>query len=428
MIACDKCQSQNALDSKFCKSCGAALSETALKAAGDKFDKMVQDGYALFNQGRTAEALLVAQTAVRENPNSANAHSLLGMCFEKAGQLAEALEAYEKVLAIVPESPLDRIKVTQLRHSLTQSMRSDTRNTKRFALIAGVAVTVLILAALMVGAMAAKGKTVASNTSANTKGLVADVAPFGQPNALAAVQTPTQAQPNIAAPPVQVQQQPVSVPPPQSTPAPRQAAQESDDTSDEPRRNRRSDESDQAAAPLEPNVIHIPTGSGSAPTTGAGPSDPAPADTKPASAVQTQPVAAAADADPNPGVIEIQVTHRNAGGGKNGGGPVAAADAGGDPNELQALLKSARNEFLLGHYESASKSYQRAATAGGDSGSISQRLGMCYQKMGKPDQAEIAYTHAISSYEAAINSGTGDSKRLKSALDSCKQALKLLKG
>jgi tetratricopeptide (TPR) repeat protein len=83
---------------------------------------------------------------------------------------------------------------------------------------------------------------------------------------------------------------------------------------------------------------------------------------------------------------------------------------------------------MLGHYDMAVKAYERAIMAGGDSAPINQRIGMCYEKLGKTDDAAVAYNRAIASYQGALNAGTGDSKRLKSGLDACKQALKLLKG
>jgi len=424
MIVCNLCQSQNGLDSKFCKNCGTALPDQVVKEAQDKFDKMVQEGYGLFNQGRTAEATLVAQTCIRENQQSANAYSLLGMCYERTGQLAEALDAFERVLELSPESPLDRIKVSQLRHSLTQHLKTDTKSNRRFAMIGGLSASVIIIAGGVVLAFANRTKP-AATVSTNPGTVVADVKPFSPASQLTQSLNPAvQTNPNAGAAQTQPTPQQPSLPVATSqekTKAKSQGDTDSADSSDSP------SESGPTVAPVNLGSLKVQPESGAAnvglkPTTGASASaDPPPSDLSQAQA-SVAPEQKQEEQKPpdDPGIIEINVVHRS--------GAPGASSGSTDPNELQALLKAARNEFLIGHYDSAARTYQRAVMAGGDSASINERIGMCYQKLGKTEDAVIAYTRAISSYEGALNSGTGNGKRLKSGLDACKQALKLLRG
>jgi tetratricopeptide (TPR) repeat protein len=427
MILCNLCQTQNGLESKFCKQCGTALPDDAVKEASDRFDKLVQEGYGLFNQSRTAEAIQVAQNAVRDNPQSANAYSLLGMCFERTGQLAEALDAFERVLDLSPESPLDRIKVSQLRHSLTEHLKIDTRSNKRFAMIGAFSVAVIIFVGGIFLAFAQRSKAPVASTDTTT--VASNIRPFDTANPAAqAVNQPTQAAPNLVTPqsvtpasqqqvtPTVTAQRPKANIFEGDAAAPAESASDPGETDSSPKFGPLHIQPE--TTPATPNTQQSLLG---------GSSDPVPVDAsstaKPADSSADPKPEEAAKAPDDPGIIQISVTHRS-----SGGGSAQSSAGSSDPNELQALLKTAKNEFLLGHYDSSARTYGRSMIIGGDSASINQRIGMCYQKLGKTDDAVVAYQHAISSYQGALNSGTGNSKRLQSGLDACKQALKLLKG
>jgi predicted negative regulator of RcsB-dependent stress response len=57
---------------------------------------------------------------------------------------------------------------------------------------------------------------------------------------------------------------------------------------------------------------------------------------------------------------------------------------------------------------------------------LNQRLGQCYAALGRKSEALNAYTKAVSAYEAAI-SQHGQTAALKSGLESCKAAMKVLR-
>ncbi|HEY3781990.1 MAG TPA: tetratricopeptide repeat protein [Fimbriimonadaceae bacterium] len=416
MIACKQCQTTNGLDSKFCKNCGQPLADDAITTATVKHEQMVREGYSLFNAGLTGQALLIAQAAVEENANSANALSLLGMCYERLGQLAEALECFERVLTIMPDSALERMKVSQLRNSLTTHIKTDSKLNKRFALISGLSALAIITFAGLAIALGGKNKPVAANVIApSTTTPTIEAKPFNvaeqQPQTMVVAQQTPQ---NPMVPNPQPLREPLRTQPTDN--------QSRNDSSQDYASNRSDGEIDNPIRPVNPSLLQqaptviIPSADQAKPGNSG---DPAPSvDT----GTKTTPATEAKNDPPkdDPGVIEITVSK-----------PRNQESAGGNdssPNQLQALMKTARNEFLIGKYDSAARSYERALQHGGDQGTINQRLGMCYEKLGRTSDAVAAYTRAASAFEYAINSGQGDSKRLKSGLDSCKQAIKLLKG
>src|SRR5689334_20050982 len=118
MVSCQQCKTPNSLDSAFCKKCGATLSQEDISIAADKLVAMIADGNKLFAEGRTDDAMMVAETAVASNPSSAAALSLKGMCYERKGQLAEALECFERVVELNPDSTLDKLKVNDLKNMM----------------------------------------------------------------------------------------------------------------------------------------------------------------------------------------------------------------------------------------------------------------------------------------------------------------------
>ncbi|HZH97786.1 MAG TPA: tetratricopeptide repeat protein, partial [Fimbriimonadaceae bacterium] len=125
------------------------------------------------------------------------------------------------------------------------------------------------------------------------------------------------------------------------------------------------------------------------------------------------------------GVYEIQIGRGSANKPAIGGG--GSEDVEDQGNQLEALLATAKSQFLAQRYESAAKSYDRALAAGAEPASTYQRLGQCYEKLGRNSEALYAYDRAISACESAMGSGRG-SARIQSILNSSKRAAKLLRG
>ncbi len=122
--------------------------------------------------------------------------------------------------------------------------------------------------------------------------------------------------------------------------------------------------------------------------------------------------------DPMQG-IEIKV-HKNAAVGNSG-----SQDAGASGGGLTTLMKAAREQFMLGKWASAASMYEKALRAGGDPGSVNQRLGQCYSKLGRTSEAMAAYSRAESALQSAVSGGRASAKP---ALEAVRQALQNLRG
>lgn len=423
MISCKNCSAHNSLDSTFCKRCGANLPADDIQQAKEKLEAVVADGYKIFAAGRTDEAMQIAETSVAANPSSTAALSLKAMCHERLGQISEALECHERVLAIDPDSMIDKIKVNDLRNLLVARSSIAAVPDRRMAIVGAVAAFVLVAS---IGVVIAKGAgggddRVASNLPIKSKIEDPNISRFDASSPAPGVTKPDPAKqtPNTET---------VSNPNPDIN---RQAQN--------PTMNMGSGGSSVQLPPANRDGhlpdVNIGGGDGntplilnpdknvkdtlknqnqnSAPPQGPGPEkgDPPPVDNPPAQKQEA------------PGIMEIKVVSRN-------GQPTEAGakDPGLHANGVEALLRTARNQYQVGEYGSAANSYERALRAGADPASTNQRLAQCYEKLNRNSDAAAAYGRAVASYQADLDSGRGDKSRLSAAIESCKQAIKVLGG
>ncbi len=129
---CQDCNTSNALDSKYCKECGAKINsgyrtmmlsfqDLPLHQSEEDIDALTRllDMAFWHNQaGNQAAAMTAAEAALAINPHSTTAHSLLGTLCEKAGQDDDAIKHFEAVLSLNPDSPADAAKLEQLRRGV----------------------------------------------------------------------------------------------------------------------------------------------------------------------------------------------------------------------------------------------------------------------------------------------------------------------
>jgi tetratricopeptide (TPR) repeat protein len=397
MVRCPDCETPNSVDSKFCKFCGAALPEEELVGAQVKLTELLNEGYRIFNEGRTDEALLVAESALESSATSTQALSLKAMCCERTGELAEALELYEKVVELNPESALDKIKVTHLRNQLNAKVVEVPPFTRKKALIAAVATGVLVISvgAILAATMGGQKSPTAmkTDTSDDQKELA-----FTQPN------TPAVAQ--------------------QTTPK-----KESSSGIDESGSGVVIPPQTFSKSGQMPVVIGTQTGYEPVTPTGIIPNTSDPNNRKPDPDSTENRVKPNDRTDPPPkpedtkkedtGIIEITVHHTNDRG--NGGG----SDSTSRPNELKVLLRTASDQFILGDFARAAKTYEKALQAGGNQATLNQRIGQCYANLHRTSEAINAYTKAVAAYKDALT--RSNSPVLRSGLDACQNALKLLR-
>lgn len=143
-MICTHCKTQNYRDYKFCRECGARLDAGGLKiqapgqlpgelpgdtAAGDerRVAELLDQGFALLDQAKETEALALVQQALAICPESASAHSLLGVIYERQGRMAEAAHQFELVSVLNPDSAADKEKLNQLLASSTAAASAGVR-------------------------------------------------------------------------------------------------------------------------------------------------------------------------------------------------------------------------------------------------------------------------------------------------------------
>lgn len=409
MVSCKQCNTLNSLDSAFCKKCGVTLDANEIAIANEKLTAMIADGNKLFAEGRTEDALMVADTAINSNPTSAVAVSLKGMCLERKGQLAEALECFERVVELQPDSTLDKLKVNDLKNLLAVEKFEVTRTPdSRMAVMSAVAATVLVVTC---GAIFAKANAsgdkpmvVAQNDPVNrTFGEVMEKqAPIDQQQKMT---NGAQANPELQNPTAGGIQNPM----PDNSGRTREPLNLGGG-----RYNGVSlPQPEEGVGPVIINPDDIPQRNTNTQPTGptTQPSGPGKGE-DPEPIIDTPPT----KQDPpknDPGIIEIEVSKGSPN--RNNGG--SSEISGG--NGRTALLATARSQMSQGNYSAAATTYERALRSGADQGSTNQRLGQCYAQLGRNGDAVSAYSRAAAAFEKSGNT---------QGAEACKQAIKVLGG
>lgn len=433
MVTCKQCETANGLDARFCKSCGAELEKERVDEARAEVDRLVSEGFRLFQEGRVEEARLVAEKTTEDDPTSTNALTLMGMCLERDGNLVEALRCYERIAEMNPDSALDKIKVTQLRNKIATMALGDERAAKRRAWV-GAAAAFLLVAGLGAAVAGIAGLS-RSGGDAVVRGemppRVDSVAPGAFPEAPSASPAPSTSADAAADEPAAQASAPQLGP---DDVAPLgQAAQPPRNNGIRPTGNIRPLPAPTGQIP--PMIPPPPTGWGSVQTSPIGgqeaavatpftgqPARPSedvdPVMTGPGSAapIPSRPEAPAQD----DGLIEINV--------RRGERPQGGSEALPDPDRAETYLRAARQSFLLGEFERAARNYEQALRAGADPGSVNQRLGQVYANMNRRDDAIRAYERAIRSLEANLRNGVGDRARTEASLEAARQAVRNLRG
>ena len=98
MISCKQCGTHNGLDSTFCRKCGTVIGETEIQEGRAKLDILTAEGNAAFTEGRTDEALAVADSVLLSDPDSVPALWLKAICHERRDEIAEALDCADRIV------------------------------------------------------------------------------------------------------------------------------------------------------------------------------------------------------------------------------------------------------------------------------------------------------------------------------------------
>ncbi|MDQ2800183.1 MAG: tetratricopeptide repeat protein, partial [Armatimonadota bacterium] len=126
---CHECGTSNTLDSKYCKECGAKINDgyrTMMLSVQDieslqsedeqgRLAKFLDMAFWHNEAGNIDAAIRASESALAINPKSTTAHSLLGTLYEKKGEDAQAIQHFETVLTLNPDSAADAAKLAQIR-------------------------------------------------------------------------------------------------------------------------------------------------------------------------------------------------------------------------------------------------------------------------------------------------------------------------
>lgn len=411
MIACPKCAIKNTLDSMFCRKCGYAMPHDLMEEEQIKLKDLVSKGMHAFSDGNTEEAMGIAEHAVMANPALADGHALKGMVHERRGEYAQALDSFETVVALNPDSTIDKIKLNQLRNAFAQRT-AEPKVDRKGAAIMALAATLLVAS---VGAITYRVATTSNEVVTPGPGAVVAKNPGTQ------VATNTPQNPGT-----------ISNPAPSNT----QGNQVVTDGSVKPLRSGEDNDSDQRSSgsglprpirngnrsnSMEGELTTFPvidppegpigkTGKTLPPTNGQqGGGVPTPKNPPTQSGPDegpspTIPITKAED----PGQIDIRISP-----GKNG-----------NSNNSEAVRRTGNERMRSGDAEGAASAYEKAAQSGGGKGH--QRRAQAYAAQGKKAEAADAYRKAIDAYEADIKAGRGNADSNQAGLNSCRQALRAI--
>lgn len=400
MISCKECSTLNSLDSAYCKSCGKPLAAEDALDAREQLDRRLDDAFELFHHGRTEDAAVIADTALASDPGNVRALSLRAMVLERRGMIAEALEAYEAIVARDPNAALERMKVQTLRGVLQKRLASHPSPNPRIRALVAAAATILVIT---VGAIAAilSSRPTPVTVAQNEPRVKATLDTFAP--APAAKSEPTKAETKDAKS-SETEPGTDSAQPPASrldADVPANALLPKPTTGDSAE-----------VKPLNP----LPTGAEIRPIATPPKTEPAQkSDPEPSEVATAKPETAAGP----PPLVDIQLSDPSQKSGTDG-----AIDANG----VEALVRTARGQYQVGNYQAAATTYEKALRAGADAAMVNQRLGQCYDKLGRTSDATAAYNRAITALQNAISQGRGNKQLLMAALESSRQALQNLQG
>ena len=403
MVTCKHCSTPNSLDSTFCKRCGTAMPAEDVALAQEKLTQLIADGNTAFNEGRTDEAMAIAESACASNPSSTAALSLKVLCHERRGELAEALECADLIVDLNPDSELDKIKRNQLRTKLSVSVQLATQPPDRRTAIIGAVSAVVFFACIGVGI----AKLNMRNASTKQDGLVVQNSSAGNPPVNPA-QTSQGTNSQQSSQPTNQQNVQQS-----STPQNSQTNNALEGSLLMPGRGPNPPRGNIGGpvAPSVQNSVKLPSVGKSSENNGGG-DDPSPKAEDPKSSQQNT----------DPGVVEINISNGSSRKSNSGGGE--SLGAGG----AAALDRIGIQRYQLGSYGAAAASFEQALRAGGDPISLNQWLGRSYGQLGKKSEQIDAYKRCATACQNAISNGTGNKDRIKAILDTCQQQLKVLQG
>ncbi len=374
---CTACGTQNGDDGRFCKQCGKPLERPVDGAHEETNPILLERAYQARRDGHLDRSLTICRLAVDHNDKDTSAWSLLGQIYEEMGKTEEALNAYEKVVALNPGSIADRIKLDELRGEAPPASErphvslaspipqsSGQQSAPRYVAASLVFLGLAIVASaiyitnrpIQVTAPTAPGNVARNNTTPPVTAPTKPAAPVQSSNQSA---DPRQYGIGSLLPPTVIYEQPPSQP---SMPA-------------------------QVYSPPLPNIKPETKAGASRTATPGGHSK----------IVIDVGKHSSASAETTPGEkIELQV----------GASPSTDTPPAHPNQNARSYMAVAQAEQVQGEYQKAIAAYTSALpTAADDQASIYQQIALCYQHLHDYQNAVTNYQQAIHAYNALVSAG-----------------------
>lgn len=397
-MRCMHCETDNSIDSLFCRHCGRRL---LVRRQPDRavvdFEKLINDGYDAVHEGRPAEALLAVEGILRSDPFNTSALALKALVHERTGEVELAIDTYEQLVTLNPESNQDKRRLMELKAHRIVGMNATPHRRRTSSVIPALAAG----GALLVGLIAftiwiARGPSVNAATDNKT-----DVG-AGSPPTVVQGQAPN---PNLQN---DSRQQP-SYNPYGYQPSP--TVQQPATTSRDP--NPESLPTDALVPPLNVSIRDAtPTKekpSETVPSNGGSVVMPDKGNTAPAEN-GGQP----SKSDQKPSIIDIKVTQ---------GSQKPSTTVTADQESLN-YYKIGRAEREQGNYRAAIVAYQKALQGASYRGYIHKDIAICHYRLGDKTAAATAYENAISEYNRQIRDNV-DVQGARSGLAVAQSGLRL---
>lgn len=394
-MRCTHCGADNPEDSAFCRKCGRRLLTPRPTQVID-FEKLLNDGYASLDAGHTGEALLAAEGILRSDPANTSALALKSLVHERTGDLDQAIDALEQIVALNPDSTPDRRRLLELRarrgYPVYRTQRPVTPAGSPL-LAASLTAIVFLVCALAFTLIVFRDRP----EQAHAGGL------NGQPASTETSRGYAQAPTNTQAPPV----------PPQANyyrPEPAQQPTTSQPVTVSPGPS-------SPTGALLPPIVPVLGGGGSAnnETSSAG------ATTQPAetgSAVMPPPPSTDTRPPAPRSIIEVSVT-------PPGGSGSTPAGPSQDQESLN-YLRIAQAQQQQGDYAKATQTYKKALPGARFPGRIYQAIALCHYRLGQLNEAAAAYEQAIQAYDAQARAGH-DVNGAQAGIAACRAGLRTVR-
>ena len=432
LIICSKCQKDNTLDGCFCRWCGAELDQSILKSMIEKALGDVHEGVRLVESGRIEEARMVAEMAIENHPDLPDAHALLGEALEKQCKWDDSLRAYRRASELRPDDTLVKVHIQHIEQVLaSKELAVPQQRAKRTALIASIAACFLVVSVGSAWALIASGRQV--ERIGRSTGVKSDIDGFQvASNSQIATNdrqsngTPTDPENSDA---VRSNEQAQNSPtgPNQGTLHPENPPLNSvRNSATLPDTGTGSRSSDEPVKPWSPGgIINIvPEKAYPGPSTDP---DPGSSLTKPSPNKDEDPKPSTPpDPDPPKKNSIVNITVRDSGTPKVGGSQGIDDPKPGPESKNWGEIAS--KAFQSGDYATAADAYRKSLASGAPQGTTYQRIGQCYEKLGRNGDAIEAYNHARASFQSQLDAAGGNDRRLKAAVEACEAAIRVLKG